>query len=130
LLTVAGNAVRLWYVESGEGKFTLNHDKDVTAASFGPNGRLVVTASKDKTARLWDVETGAQRFMIRHNSDVKDSWLIASGKLMATVSDRMLKLWNSKTGSAKDGDELFALPLKGYGKVNSDNFSPDGKLCW
>jgi WD40 repeat protein len=128
LLTVAGNAVRLWYVESGEGKFTLNHDKDVTAASFGPNGRLVVTASKDKTARLWDVETGAQRFMIRHNSDVKDSWLIASGKLMVTVSDRTLRLWNSKTGSAKDGDELFELPLKGYGKVSSDSFSPDGKL--
>jgi WD40 repeat protein len=128
MLIAEGNTARLWEVETGREQYTLSHEQAVTAASFGSNGRLVVTASKDKTARLWDVETGAQRFLIRHNSDVQDTWLIAGGKLVVTVSDRTLRVWRSKTGSAKNGDERFALPLKDYGKVSSDSFSPDGKL--
>jgi len=129
LLTRAGDTVRLWDVKTGEEPITLSHDKDVAGVAFGPNGRLMVTASKDKTARLWDAQTGEQRFMVRQNSGVQDAWLIASGKLLATVSDRTLKVWRSKSGTAKDGDELFALPLKGYDKkVNADSFSPEGKL--
>ena len=28
------------------------------SAAFSPDGKRIVTASRDKTARLWDTETG------------------------------------------------------------------------
>ena len=34
------------------------HQGAVRHAAFSPDGKLVVTASDDKTARLWEVATG------------------------------------------------------------------------
>ena len=34
------------------------HEGAVWHAAFSPDGKLVVTASSDKTARLWEVATG------------------------------------------------------------------------
>src|SRR5262249_27017985 len=39
--------VRLW-----------DHDHEVEYAAFSPDGRRIVTASRDHTARVWDVGTG------------------------------------------------------------------------
>ncbi len=33
-------------------------EQAVYSASFSPDGKRVVTASRDKTARVWDAETG------------------------------------------------------------------------
>src|SRR5260370_40475510 len=35
------------------------HEQEVEYAAFSPDGRRVVTASKDHTARVWDAVTGA-----------------------------------------------------------------------
>jgi hypothetical protein len=37
---------------------TMQHAGEVKSAQFSPDGRWVVTASKDYTARLWDATTG------------------------------------------------------------------------
>jgi hypothetical protein len=34
------------------------HEDSVWSAAFSPDGKRIVTASRDKTARLWDGETG------------------------------------------------------------------------
>ena len=36
------------------------HKCPVNTASFGADGKLVVTASNDKTAQVWDAHTGAE----------------------------------------------------------------------
>src|SRR3989337_2379931 len=37
---------------------TLEHRSSASSASFSPDGRSVVTASRDNTARIWDAATG------------------------------------------------------------------------
>src|SRR5262249_37751248 len=45
-----------WHVPETE---PMRHQDSVTAASFSPDGRRILTAS-DKTARMWDAESGKQ----------------------------------------------------------------------
>ncbi len=36
----------------------LKHGSKVTSASYSPDGRRILTASRDTTARVWDAATG------------------------------------------------------------------------
>jgi WD40 repeat protein len=128
LLTRAGKAVRLWDVPTGELQFTLGHDDLVASAFFGPHGRSVITASKDKTARIWDVDTGKQQFLTTHDHSVKSAFLIGSGSLLATVADRTLRVWRTASGAASIGAEIFSLDLDRSSGVRPNSFSPDGRL--
>ena len=48
----------------------ITHDDVVNGIEFSPDGRFLLTASRDRSARLWKVTTGAQAGLLRHDQEV------------------------------------------------------------
>ncbi|KAI9760768.1 MAG: hypothetical protein M1840_002214 [Geoglossum simile] len=100
-----------------------SHTGPVNAVVFLPDGKLVVSASDDKTVRVWGAATGAAIQTLKgHTYFVKAIIFSPDGKLVASASnDKTVRVWDAATGTA--------VYIKGYtGWVNTVVFSPDGKL--
>jgi WD40 repeat protein len=100
------------------------HNDAVIGIAFSPDGALLATTSRDRTARLWDTSTGALTHTLSgHDSFVFNAAFSPDGALVATTSDdRTARVWDTATGAV-----IHALT----GHTNSVYrllFSPDGAL--
>jgi len=98
------------------------HKDFVTSVNFSPDGKTLVSVSRDNTIKLWNVETGEEIRTLKGHYGVQSVNFSPDGKTLVSGSwDNTIKLWNVETG-----EEIRT--LKGHnGPVNSVNFSPDGK---
>ncbi len=76
------------------------HAGSVTHCAVSPDGRLIVSASYDKTLKIWDSFTGAEKItLVGHADNVTccaispDNTFIVSGSW-----DRTLKVWDAVSG--------------------------------
>ena len=100
------------------------HIASANNVRFSPEGSLVVTASRDRTARLWNVETGKATVTLQgHDGQVHWGEFSPDGKRVVTASsDKTARLWNVETG------EKIGPSLQGHqGDVYRASFSRDGK---
>jgi WD40 repeat protein len=62
------NFMRILDTESGSANFgkellkLKGHTESINTVSFSPDGKKIITTSRDETARIWDVETGSANF--------------------------------------------------------------------
>jgi len=79
---------------------SLTNRNHTNHAVFSPNGKLVVTASSDKTARVWNAEQGYSLIhTLRHQATVNKVAISNDGQWIATASDDMTaRVWNASTG--------------------------------
>jgi len=72
----------------------------VTSIAFAPDGKLLASAGKDKSAKLWDAATGQLlRTLSGHGGEVHSVAFSPDGKLLASGSaDAMVILWDAQTG--------------------------------
>jgi WD40 repeat protein/energy-coupling factor transporter ATP-binding protein EcfA2 len=89
--------------------------------SFSPDGKMIASASEDKTVKLWSIEGRELHTFKGHSSKVTSVSFSPDGKTIASASeDKTVKLWSI------EGTQLHS--LKGHsGAVTSVSFSPDGK---
>ncbi len=101
------------------------HTAWVSAASFSPDGRRVVTASWDHTARVWDLSGPRPTATVLegHTDRVLSAAFSPDGRRVVTASDdRTAQVWDLS------GPRPTATVLKGHtDMVLSAAFSPDGR---
>ena len=100
------------------------HRGSVLAVAFSPDGKTLVSGSRDATIKLWDVASASlKRTLTNHAADVYALSFSHSGKLMASGSkDTTIVLWDPTTFEP-------IRTLRGHTAAVRDlAFSPDDKL--
>ncbi|TNE85709.1 MAG: hypothetical protein EP330_24980, partial [Deltaproteobacteria bacterium] len=122
-LVTAGydDTVRLWDLETGEGRILGEHGDDVKFVAFGHDGR-VWSASRDRTARIWDPSTGEFIALEGHGSRIEGATLHPTEPWFVTASDDgSVWMWDDQGSPIKRFD--------GHGgPVEAVTFSPDGRI--
>jgi WD40 repeat protein/serine/threonine protein kinase len=99
------------------------HDEIVYSVALSPDGKRIVSGSRDKAVKVWDAQMGAEVMTLYgHESYVKSVAFSPDGKRIVSGSrDKAVKVWDAQTGA-----EVMTL----YGHesgLRSVAFSPDGK---
>jgi serine/threonine protein kinase/WD40 repeat protein len=115
--------IEVWSWPEGQLLQKSKRHKDVVwGARQSPDGKLVVTASRDRIAALWEADTGKLVREFRHEQQVYRAMFSPDGTRIVTGdASRRAHVWDARTGQ-----RLFSLPAH-RGNVWFCQFSPDGQ---
>jgi eukaryotic-like serine/threonine-protein kinase len=98
------------------------HTDIVQSASYSPDGSLILSTSRDKTAKIWDARSGTELLTLKGITNWKGSAAFSpdGSRIVTGSGDNTAKLWDAKTGAE-------VLTLRGHtADVLSVAYSPDG----
>jgi WD40 repeat protein len=100
----------------------IGHTDGVTDVAFSPDGKRVLTASRDFTARVWDTGAGGLIATLKGHTDVVNSAVFSpdGGRIVTASNDMTARIWDARTG------HVVAV-LQHPAQVSDAAFSPDGK---
>jgi WD40 repeat protein len=118
------STIKLWDAVTGQELRTFSGHSDlITSVAFSPDGRQIISGSRDRTIKCWDAATGREiRTLSGHSFSVNSVAFSPDGRqIVSGSSDNTIKLWDVSTGR-----EIRT--FSGHsGGVSSASFSPDGR---
>ncbi|MBL8889705.1 MAG: hypothetical protein JNL67_06980 [Planctomycetaceae bacterium] len=98
------------------------HSEFAYAVNFSPDGRRLVSGSRDATVKLWDIQTGREELTLSGNAgEVHLVCFSPDGmKVVSASVDGKLILWDAQTGQ-----KLISIPAHTE-YVDSVRFNADG----
>ena len=100
ILTLGGSNVRLWDLGSRREKISFRPHSTVADACFSPDGKLIATASWDRSIKIWNRETGqVVSKVIGSDSSLNSIDFHPEGTHLLTASDdATATLWEIESG--------------------------------
>jgi WD40 repeat protein len=125
------NRIGLFDLRNGqEQRVFMGHTGLITAIDFSPDGRLLVSASGDRTAKLWDVSTGEQTLSISLKERGAAVTFSPDGKLIAVATQATFGKPPQPIAwlyDARSGQLISGIPRKRV-NISSLAFAPNGKV--
>ncbi len=105
------------------------HSRTIWGVTITPDGRSVVSASRDKTIKVWLLDSGKCSATIRgHSGDVDEVKVTSDGlRLISSSDDGTVRVWDLATGKClsilgKESNQLSLRP-----SFTGMAITPDGK---
>jgi WD40 repeat protein len=103
------------------------HDAPTTCLVFSPDGKMLVSGSRNLDLRFWDVATGKLKRTIPEAGDyvafTPDGATVASGTCDPGGPDQVVRVFDVATGQTS-----ATLREHDHGRIMSVALSPDGKM--
>jgi COMPASS component SWD3 len=115
--------VQFWNLRTGTfiSEFS-PHQKHISGLAFAREGKVLITASYDRTIKVWDLESGQllQEFK-EHKGAIRAIALHPQGNILATGGNDGIILWNLEKG------EMITRLRENSSWIQSLAFSPNGR---
>ena len=121
LLTVSGRNIDLWNVATGDKLQTFQDRRELSAATFSPDGKWVVGASKNRNVVAYPLDANLKERTYRHNRPVNSVRFRPADTLFLTANDdATARLWSMAT----DGPRIE--PMRHSAPVHDALFDAGG----
>ncbi|WP_321508189.1 DUF4062 domain-containing protein [uncultured Methanoregula sp.] len=97
--------LKIWDLTTGMcvSRERTRHTEKISVIAFTPDGKFVLSGSRDNTIKIWTIETGTcTRTLIGHLDGINYIAITPDGQFAVSASlDKTLKVWDLATGTCK-----------------------------